>query len=74
LCPFRAASVDWTRTVMLTRGRLYPGIVFILAAVATADTARADGYDEVARPFIERHCLACHGEKKPLAGESNQDN
>jgi hypothetical protein len=53
---------------MLTRRRLYPGIVFILAAVATADTARADGFDEVARPFIERHCLACHGEKKALAG------
>jgi mono/diheme cytochrome c family protein len=28
----------------------------------------AKGYSEVAQPFIERHCLSCHGAKKAMAG------
>ena len=31
-------------------------------------TPAVAGFQEVARPFIQLHCLACHGEKKALAG------
>ena len=27
-----------------------------------------DAYGKVARPFIEQHCMTCHGEKKAKAG------
>lgn len=31
-------------------------------------TAAAPGYSETVKPFIEQHCLACHGEKTSKAG------
>jgi mono/diheme cytochrome c family protein len=33
-----------------------------------ASSDAAPGYNELARPFIERHCLDCHGAKKATAG------
>jgi mono/diheme cytochrome c family protein len=38
-----------------------------MAAAPPQDTA-AEGYRAVARPFIDRYCMRCHGEKKALAG------
>src|SRR5688572_20931600 len=45
-------------------------VLLSLAACAAASAAPPEtpGYKEVARPFIERHCLECHGEKKATAG------
>src|ERR1700724_1029274 len=48
-------------------------IVFVatLAGGAPKDEAPAaapKGYQEAARPFIEKNCLGCHGAKKAKAG------
>jgi mono/diheme cytochrome c family protein len=41
------------------------GFALIVAAVATAgDEPPGRSFDEVVRPFLRDHCLACHGEKK----------
>ncbi len=53
-----------------------PALSFIaaLAAGTPKDATPAQpagstkGYQEVARPFIEQHCLGCHGAKKAKAG------
>ena len=41
-------------------------IVLIVAAAACAgdESPAGRGFDEVVRPFLRDHCLACHGEKK----------
>ena len=39
-------------------------IGFILLSVASSRGDVANGFDTVARPFVEAHCLRCHGEKK----------
>ena len=50
--------------------RVTCAFAFLACAQATgapADTA-ANDFQKIARPFIERHCTACHGEKKAKAG------
>lgn len=41
----------------------------LLGGLAIAGLASgAEDFEDVARPFIEQHCIACHGEKKAKAG------
>ncbi|MEQ8789138.1 MAG: DUF1592 domain-containing protein [Pirellulaceae bacterium] len=37
-------------------------------ALAAEPSSAQRGYDEIARPFLERHCFECHGEKQAKAG------
>jgi mono/diheme cytochrome c family protein len=41
---------------------------YALTGVVCAEPAAAKGYREVARPFIEQHCMGCHGTIKAKAG------
>jgi hypothetical protein len=41
--------------------------IFLVVALA-GGAPPEDGYQESARPFIEKHCLQCHGAKKAKAG------
>src|SRR5688572_12974576 len=56
----------------LTARTLLPALALLLAGSAPAAAPRApvppDGHHDVARPFLQRHCLRCHGATKALAG------
>ncbi len=47
-------------------------VLALMGAVATSGpkeaTPVAPGFRELAQPFIQQHCLSCHGEKKAQAG------
>jgi len=36
--------------------------------LAYQSPARADGFDQNVLPLVQKHCLRCHGEKKPKGG------
>ena len=61
-------------TVTFSRFKmLFPSLALLLNGVANAapqnpPTTEAKGYQEVAKPFIEQHCLNCHGVKSAKAG------
>jgi hypothetical protein len=44
-----------------------PLAIFLVVALAEG-APKEDGYRESARPFLEKHCLECHGAKKAKAG------
>jgi mono/diheme cytochrome c family protein len=51
--------------------RYLPVAAAVLAWLAVAEFVQAgdaNGYEEVARPFLQQHCVGCHGAKKALAG------
>src|SRR5450432_2850157 len=57
------------RSLMLCGG----AVALALAGAVSAggpktETPAAPEFQEVARPFIQQHCMACHGEKKANAG------
>jgi mono/diheme cytochrome c family protein len=56
-------------SLMLCGGALALALTGVVAGGGPKDGApTSPGFQEVARPFIQRHCAACHGEKKANAG------
>jgi len=53
-------------TRWILRIRTFFGTAALLFAACVA--RGASGFDDAARPFIEKHCASCHGEKKAKAG------
>src|SRR4051812_45311165 len=64
------------RSVLVAAWCPLPGALAVLAgmlvgngvAEAPKDVPPAKGYREVVLPFVEKHCLECHGAKKAKAG------
>lgn len=55
-------------THILARYSLLLLFVMAPARACTQTIPASPGFKETARPFIEQHCLSCHGEKKAQAG------
>ncbi len=53
------------RLLILSAAPLTLGFVGAVAGGGPKDTS---GFQEKARPFIQQHCMACHGEKSARAG------
>jgi hypothetical protein len=52
--------------VILSGAALALGVIGATAGGGPKD--KLSGFQEVARPFIQQHCMGCHGEKKAQAG------
>ncbi len=43
-------------------------LILALSLITSSAYAVPQGYDEIALPFIQQHCLECHGAKKAMSG------
>lgn len=57
----RTATFRWSPA-------LAPALCFCLLTLAFQAPARGDGFDLNVQPLLQKHCLRCHGEKKPKGG------
>ncbi|OWK45450.1 DUF1592 domain-containing protein [Fimbriiglobus ruber] len=53
--------------------RLLPLCLLVIAAFATPAAAADKDFDKLIKPFLERHCVSCHGEAK-AKGDLRVDN
>lgn len=54
--------------ILVPLGALTALLIGTMTVGAPKDVAPAQGYREVALPFLEQHCLKCHGAKSAKAG------
>ena len=48
--------------------RWSPALTTLLMTLALHAPARGDGFELNVRPLLQKHCLRCHGDKKPKGG------